>query len=70
VARGGAACHARVWAQRFRALLQDFFKAQDDEDEAMLAALDAALTAWQRACEQAGYAAAVELAVAQEAWMR
>lgn len=59
-----------VWAQRFRALLQDFFKAQDDEDEAMLAALDAALTDWQRACEQAGYADAVELGVAQEAWMQ
>src|SRR5258708_31839682 len=30
-----------------------FRSAQDDEDEAMLAALDAALTDWQRACEQA-----------------
>src|SRR2546427_27011 len=36
----------------------------------MLAALDAALTDWQRACEQAGYADAVELGVAQEAWMQ
>ncbi|CAB5697861.1 Exodeoxyribonuclease V gamma chain [Delftia tsuruhatensis] len=59
-----------VWAQRFRALVQDFFKARGDEDETMLAALDAALTGWQRACEQAGYAAPLELAVAQEAWMQ
>ncbi len=58
-----------AWAQRFRTLLQDFFKPQGEEDEAMLAALDAALARWQDACAQAGYGAAVELAVAQEAWM-
>ncbi|WP_280188053.1 exodeoxyribonuclease V subunit gamma [Delftia sp. PS-11] len=67
--QAGQPAEPAVWAQRFRALLQDFFTACGEEDEAMLAALEAALNEWQRACEQAGYVDAVDLAVAQEAWM-
>ena len=59
-----------VWAQRFRALLDDFFVAQGDEDQALVAALDTALVSWQAACEQAGFEAAIPLEVAQEAWLQ
>lgn len=66
----GTAAVPGVWAQRFRALLDDFFVAQGDEDQALLAALDTALVAWQSACEQAGFDAAIPLEVAQEAWLQ
>ncbi|WP_027016384.1 exodeoxyribonuclease V subunit gamma [Comamonas composti] len=59
-----------AWARRFRVLLQEFFLAKSQEDQAMLAALETALTAWQEACEQAGFEAAIDLSVAQEAWMQ
>ena len=59
-----------VWAQRFRALCDDFFAAQGDEDQALLSALDQALVSWQSACEQAGFEAAIPLEVAQEAWLQ
>ena len=59
-----------VWAQRFRALLEDFFRSHSDEDQALLAALDQALVRWQTACEQAGFEAELPLVVAQEAWLQ
>lgn len=59
-----------VWAQRFRALMDDFFVAQGDDDQALVAALDTALVSWQTACEQAGFASAIPLEVAQEAWLQ
>lgn len=59
-----------VWAQRFRALLDDFFVQQADEDQALLSALDQALVRWQAACEQAGFTEAIPLQVAQEAWLQ
>lgn len=58
------------WAQRLRALLDDFFLVQSEEDQAMLAALDAALSRWQSACEQAGFAEPIALEVAQQAWLQ
>ncbi len=57
------------WAQRFRQLLADFFVAQTDSDRAMLAALDAALSAWLEACELGGFGERIELVVAQQAWL-
>ena len=66
----GVAAVPDVWAQRFRALLDDFFVAQTDEDQALVSALDAALVSWQTACEQAGFDAAIPLEVAQEAWLQ
>ncbi|UBQ42291.1 exodeoxyribonuclease V subunit gamma [Comamonas thiooxydans] len=59
-----------VWAQRFRSLMDDFFVAQGDEDQALCAALDTALVGWQAACEQAGFDALIPLEVAQEAWLQ
>ena len=59
-----------VWAQRFRALLDDFFISQSDEDQALLSALDGALMSWQNACEQAEFVDFIVLEVAQEAWLQ
>lgn len=67
---GNDSAEPAVWAQRFRALLDDFFVAQDDADQALLAALDQALVHWQMACEQAGFSDALPLVVAQEAWLQ
>jgi exodeoxyribonuclease V gamma subunit len=57
------------WAERGRALLAAMFKPRDDNDRNALSALDQALTDWVRACGQAGFAAAVPLAVARSAWL-
>jgi exodeoxyribonuclease V gamma subunit len=57
------------WAARARALLADVAQPTDDADREALQALDAALTAWQEACAQAGFEGEVPLAVAREAWM-
>jgi exodeoxyribonuclease V gamma subunit len=58
-----------VWAERVRALLQAMFAAQDDEERALLAALDDALGAWLQACEAAGFDEPVALDVLREAWL-
>ena len=68
--QAGEAVAPAAWAQRFRALLDDFFVAQGDEDEALVSALDTALVRWQTACEQAGFEAVIPLEVAQEAWLQ
>jgi exodeoxyribonuclease V gamma subunit len=57
------------WAERGRALLAAMFKPREDNDRNALSALDQALTDWVRACGQAGFAAAVPLAVARSAWL-
>lgn len=57
------------WAERGRALLAALFKPQDDNDRSALAALDQALGDWVRACDDAGFAQAVPLAVARSAWL-
>jgi exodeoxyribonuclease V gamma subunit len=57
------------WAMRFRELLAALFKAQTDEDDQTLSALDDALGVWQEACYEGGYQEAVSLAVAGQAWL-
>ena len=57
------------WAERGRALLGAMFKPQSDMDHHALAALDQALTEWVRACDEAGFADPVPLAVARSAWL-
>ena len=57
------------WAQRGRALLANLFSATDEGEREVLAALDAALAQWLDACAQAGFAEAVPLDVAREAWL-
>lgn len=59
-----------VWALRLRQLTQALFDPQDDVERALLNGLEQALTRWQEACDQAGYAQVIPLAVAQEAWMQ
>ena len=57
------------WAERGRALLAALFKPRDDNDRNALAALDQALSDWVRACDDAGFAEVVPLAVARSAWL-
>ena len=57
------------WAQRLRSLVADLFAPQDDVERAVLDGLDAALTRWQEACDNAGFAEEVPLPVAQQAWL-
>ena len=57
------------WAERGRALLAALFKPGDDNDRQALAALEQALGDWLRACDQAGFAEPVPLAVARMAWL-
>ncbi|WP_313602545.1 exodeoxyribonuclease V subunit gamma [Comamonas jiangduensis] len=59
-----------VWAQRLRQLAQDMFAPQDDVEQALLDGLEQSLARWQEACDQAGYAQPIPLAVAQEAWLQ
>ena len=57
------------WAERCRAMLAALFKPRDDNDRNALAALNQALNDWVRACDEAGFAEAVPLAVARSAWL-
>ncbi len=57
------------WAERGRSLLASLFRATDEGEREVLAALDAALAQWLDACAQAGFAEAVPLEVAREAWL-
>ena len=57
------------WAERCRALLAAMFKPRDDNDRNALASLDQAMTDWILACEGAGFAEAVPLAVVRSAWL-
>ena len=59
----------QAWGARLRQLLQDLFSAVDDDERALLVALDEALAAWLLACEAAAFAEPVELAVVREAWL-
>jgi exodeoxyribonuclease V gamma subunit len=66
---GSGARRPEGWVARARQLLQAFFDGQDDADQALLAALDEALSRWLQACEAAGFDEAVELPVFREAWL-
>jgi exodeoxyribonuclease V gamma subunit len=59
----------KQWAERGRFLLAALFKPRDDNDRNALAALDLALNDWVRACDEAGFAETVPLAVARSAWL-
>lgn len=58
-----------AWAERGRALLAAMFQPREEQDRHALAALDQALGDWVRACDDAGFAQAVPLAVARSAWL-
>ena len=58
------------WVAKFRQLLGDFFAPQSEEERLFVAALEQALAQWLKACDQAQFVDAVELPVAQEAWMQ
>ncbi|AWI52773.1 exodeoxyribonuclease V subunit gamma [Aquabacterium olei] len=58
-----------VWADRARALLAAVFAAADEADRHTLTALEEALSTWQTACDEAGFADAVSLDVMREAWL-
>lgn len=59
-----------VWGARLRGLLADCFDAgRDDADAVLLQRLTEALETWERACEEAGFADAVPLAVVREHWL-
>ena len=57
------------WAERLRGVLEAFFSATGEPDRQTLAALHDALRRWLDACSTAGFADAVPLAVAREAWL-
>jgi exodeoxyribonuclease V gamma subunit len=57
------------WLQRLRGIMNDLFVLEEEEDLQLQAALLEALADWQDACEQAGFAEPLPLAVAREAWL-
>ena len=69
VARVAHPGHAEGWAVRCRALLEGIAQATSEDDRQVLQALDAALTTWQETCAQAGFADALPLPVARQAWL-
>jgi len=68
-ADAGAARTPVAWGVRLRGLVAEVFKAGDEDDRAVLAALDDGLAAWLQACEAAGFEQAVDVAVVREAWL-
>lgn len=58
-----------VWAARGRSLLAAMVKAELEPDRQALSALDEGLSSWQQACDAAGFAEELPLAVAREAWL-
>ena len=65
---GGQATPA-TWGERARALLRDFFKAEDPHDRATLARLDQGLGVWLDDCGLGGLESPVSLVVLREAWL-
>ena len=57
------------WAERARALIEDFVAPTDDRERMTVAALLDALRGWLDACDSAGFDEPVSLAVAREAWL-
>jgi exodeoxyribonuclease V gamma subunit len=59
-----------AWGERLRALLQDFFLADEGSDDGFtLLRLEAALQEWEDACADAGLADALPLSVVREHWL-
>lgn len=57
------------WCERLRALLADFFRAEEGEDAYTLQQLDAALEGWREACAQGGLESPLPLTVVGEHWL-
>ncbi|GHU08425.1 RecBCD enzyme subunit RecC [Betaproteobacteria bacterium] len=57
------------WGERFRKLLTDFFRAKDEQDEALITRLQDALDNWLELCEAANLVENLPLAIAREAWL-
>jgi exodeoxyribonuclease V gamma subunit len=58
-----------VWGERFRALLDNFFRAEDEQDAALIARLQDALEGWQECCAIAKFTEELPLTIAREAWL-
>ncbi|GHU31017.1 RecBCD enzyme subunit RecC [Betaproteobacteria bacterium] len=58
-----------VWGERFHKLLDDFFRAGDEQDEALITRLQDALENWLQLCEAAKLVENLPLAIAREAWL-
>lgn len=58
----------RTWCHRLEWLLRSFFSAQSPRDKAFLAQAQAALIAWQEACDQAAFEGPVPLSVVRTQW--
>ncbi|MBU6270981.1 MAG: exodeoxyribonuclease V subunit gamma [Betaproteobacteria bacterium] len=58
-----------AWALRLRSLLESLFRATDDTDRGVLAALDQSLGGWLEACEAAGFTEPLDVGVVREAWL-
>ncbi|HSO83814.1 exodeoxyribonuclease V subunit gamma [Thiocapsa sp.] len=57
------------WCTRLRTLMADFFDAADSAEAFTLMQLDAALQAWQEACDEAALAEELPLSVVGEYWL-
>ena len=68
-ALSAAATTPRAWAARGRALLAACFEPTDERERITLAAMQAALSGWLEACDDARFDAAVPLSVLREAWL-
>ncbi|MEI6414468.1 MAG: exodeoxyribonuclease V subunit gamma [Pseudomonadota bacterium] len=64
------AATVNLWCERLRALMADFFAADDDSDDAYtLSQLETLLQRWRGACDEARLSEALPLAVVGEHWL-
>lgn len=57
------------WGERLRALLEDFFVAQNDREQGLIGQLLEALEGWLELCEQGEVTELLPLTVVREAWL-
>lgn len=57
------------WVERMQALLQVFFKAEDNADKLLLKQLTKQLDGWFATCDQAGFVERVPLRMVHEEWL-
>jgi DNA helicase/exodeoxyribonuclease V, gamma subunit (EC 3.1.11.5) len=60
---------ASVWGERLRALLRDFFRPTEADDQMLVQRLLDGLDAWERACAEAAFVEPVPIDVVREAWL-
>ena len=59
------------WSERLRHLLRDCFDTRSDEDDALrIDRLEDALDSWVDACQEAGFAQPIPLAIVSEDWLQ